>query len=268
MHKSAYGYFTFNYNRCRVFPSTRLQCYVSLCRSLVFSFSMPATCPSTRIQRRAQPTGSRRQSSRRRTPSTTTTQQAVSVASSVEEAPTATTSAEGAHINPSGSLNDATFQRIVSAVSEAVLATIQGTGPSAPPPSSSSAATELVEMPIVESGSALSQATVPAPVASVLHTGEANFIQVSPSSQPALATFHSVNVPIDANVSPKIKTKIWVHEFIDFGILLGSGGAHHTVHRWQLCPLSRHKSRKPCPALMHGLQLFKFSLEFILQNFR
>ena len=125
---------------------------------------MPATRPSTRIQRRAQPTGSRRQSSRRRTPSTTTTQrQAVSVVSSVEEAPSATTSAEGAH-NPSGSLNYATFQRIVSVVSEAVLATIQGTGPSAPPPSSSSAATELVEMPIVESGSPLSQATVPAPV--------------------------------------------------------------------------------------------------------
>ena len=80
-------------------------------------------------------------------------------------------------------------------------------------------------MPIVESGSPLSQATVPTPVASVLNnvTGEANFIQVSPSSQPALPTFHSVNVPIDANVSPKIKTKIWAHEFIDFGILLGSG---------------------------------------------
>ena len=71
------------------------------------------------------------------------------------------------------------------------ICSIQGTGPSAPPPSSSSAATELVEMPIVESGSALSQATVPAPVASVLHnvTGEANFIQVSPSSQPALPSF-------------------------------------------------------------------------------
>ena len=86
-------------------------------------------------------------------------------------------------------------------------------------------------MPIVESGSALSQATVPAPVASVLHvTGEANFIQVSPSSQPALPTFHSVNVPIDANVSPKIKTKIWTHEFIDFGILLGSGAGDTRYH--------------------------------------
>ena len=64
-----------------------------------FSFSVPATRPSTRIQRRVQLTGSRRQSSRRRTHSTTTTQrQAVSVVSSVEEAPTATTSAEGAHI--------------------------------------------------------------------------------------------------------------------------------------------------------------------------
>ena len=280
MHKSAYGYFTFNYNRCRVFPSTRLQCYVSLSRSLVFSFSMPATRPSTRIQRRAQPTGSRRQSSRRRTPSTTTTQrQAVRVASSVEEAATATTSAEGAHINPSGSLNDATFQRIVSAVSEAVLATIQGTGPSAPPPSSSSAATELVEMPIVESGSALSQATVPAPVVSVLNnvTGEANFIQVSPSSQPALPTFHSVNIPIDANVSPKIKTKIWAHEFIDFGILLGFGAGdtrYHlslsSPHGSSLPTLSIEPSQKPkaVPALMHGLRLFKFLLEFILQNFQ
>ena len=140
-----------------------------------------------------------------------------SVVSSVEEAPTATTSAA---LSPSGSLNDDRFQRIVSAVSEAVLATIQGTGPSTPPPPNSLATTELVEVPIVESGSALShQATVSASVVSVLHvTGEANFIQVSPSSQPALPTFYSVNVPNDANVSPKIKTKIWVHEFIDFGI--------------------------------------------------
>ena len=124
---------------------------------------MPATRPSTRIQRRAQPTGSRRQSSRRRTLSTTTMQrQAASVVSSVEEASTATTSAA---LSPSGSLNDARFQRIVSAV----LATIQGTGPSTPPPPSSSATTELVEVPMVESDSALShQATVPASVASVL----------------------------------------------------------------------------------------------------
>ena len=151
-------------------------------------------------------------------------------------------------------MNDATFQRIVSAVSEAVLATIQGTGPSAPPPSSSSAATELVKMPIVESGSALLQATVPAPVASVLNnvTGEANFIQVSPSSQPALPTFHSVNVPIDANVSPKIKTKIWAHEFIDFGILLGSGAGdtrYHlslsSPHGSSLPTLSIEPSQKP-----------------------
>ena len=79
---------------------------------------------------------------------TTTQRQAASVVSSVEEAPTATTSPEGAH-NPSGSLNDAMFQPIVPAPSKAVLGTIQGTG-SAPLPPSSSGMTELVEMPIVE----------------------------------------------------------------------------------------------------------------------
>ena len=51
-------------------------------------------------------------------------------------------------------------------------------------------------------------------------TGETNFFEVSPSSQQVLPTFHSADVPIDANVSPKIKTKIWAHEFIDFFLLL------------------------------------------------
>ena len=48
--------------------------------------------------------------------------------------------------------------------------------------------------------------------------GEANVLQVSQSSQPALPHFHSVDVPIDANVSPKIKAKTRDHEFIDLGI--------------------------------------------------
>ncbi len=51
--------------------------------------------------------------------------------------------------------------------------------------------------------------------ASALHhvTGETNFIQVFPSTQQVLPTFHLADVPIEANVSPKIKTKIWAHEF-------------------------------------------------------
>ena len=60
--------------------------------------------------------------------------------------------------------------------------------------------------------------------------GEANVLQVSQLSQPALPHFHSVDVPIDANVSPKIKTKIWAHEFIDLGILLSSGAGDTRYH--------------------------------------
>ena len=60
--------------------------------------------------------------------------------------------------------------------------------------------------------------------------GEANVLQVSRSSQPALPHFHSVDVPIDANVSSKIKAKIWAHEFIDLGILLSSGAGDTWYH--------------------------------------
>ena len=158
---------------------------------------------------------------------------------------------------------------MVSAVSEAVLATIQGTGPFTPPPPSSSATTELVEVPIVESGRALShQATVPVPVALVLQnvTGEANFIQISPSSQPALPIFHSVNVPIEANVSPKIKIKIWAHELIDFGILLGSGAGdtrYHlslsSPHGSSLPALSIEPSQKPKAVV--GVYTAKFPID-------
>ena len=61
-----------------------------------------------------------------------------------------------------------------------------------------------------------------------------------------------VNVTIDANVSPKIKTKIWAHEFIDFGILLGSGAGdtrYHlslsSPHGSSLPTLSIEPSQKP-----------------------
>ena len=60
--------------------------------------------------------------------------------------------------------------------------------------------------------------------------GEANVLQVSQSSQPALPHFHSVDVPIDANVSPKVKAKTRAHEFIDLGILLSSGAGDTCYH--------------------------------------
>ena len=198
---------------------------------------MSATRPSTRIQRRAQPTVPRRQSSRRRTTSAATAQrQATSVGSSTTAAPhLATESPEGA-ATFSTSLNDATFERIVSAVSQAVLSSVNRNLHPQPPSlgaAASPATTDLVEMPVVESGSALSHpATASTPVATALSNviGEGNVLQVSQSSQPALPHFHSVDVPIDANVSPKIKAKIWAHEFIDLGTLLSSGAGDTRYH--------------------------------------
>ena len=84
-------------------------------RSLIFSFSMPATRPSTRIQRRAQATSQSGQSSRRRR-TTTPQRQATNAVS-----PDGATPTEGAS---STSINDATFERIVSAVSQAVLSSL------------------------------------------------------------------------------------------------------------------------------------------------
>ncbi len=159
-------------------------------------------------------------------------------------------------------MNDETLRRIVSAVSQAVLASINGAGSThTPPPRSATATTELVEVPMVGSGSdqVVDPVSAFAPVASTLHhvTGETNFIQVSPSSQQVLPTFHSADVPIDDNVSPKIKTKIWAHKFIDFGILLSSGTGDTRYHlsvstdksahgsSLLLCQLNHQISRKP-----------------------
>ena len=65
-------------------------------------------------------------------------------------------------------------------------------------------------------------------------------------SQPALPTFHSVNVPIDANMSSKIKCKIWAHKFIDLGILMTSGSGDTQYH---LSVSSPHGSSLPTLAL-------------------
>jgi hypothetical protein len=74
----------------------------------------------------------------------------------------------------------------------------------------------------------LADATMQGPVASALNnlSGETSFIQVSPPVEPGLPKFNSINVPIDANVSAKVKAKIWSHEFIDFGVLIKCTSDH------------------------------------------
>ena len=90
---------------------------------------MPATRPSTRVQRRAQPTASRRPSTRRRTTTSnaTTQRQAATVVTSDSSAPLASTPVVSAPNYNSFNV-DETLQRIVSAVSQAVLASINGAG--------------------------------------------------------------------------------------------------------------------------------------------
>jgi hypothetical protein len=78
---------------------------------------MPATRPSTRVQRRAQPTIARRPSSRRRNPPVVPTESAEAAA---PFAPHTATEAP----SPSTAINDDMLQRIVSAVSQAVMAAL------------------------------------------------------------------------------------------------------------------------------------------------
>ena len=115
---------------------------------------MPATRPSTRVQRRAQPAAPRRTTSRRRTAATNATIQRHETREVGPEPETsssvATTATAPETTSPATTVPDATVQRIVSAVSQAVLAYINGGGiADLSPPSS---AVETRELPIVASG--------------------------------------------------------------------------------------------------------------------
>ena len=212
---------------------------------------MPATRPSTRVQRRAQPAAPRRTTSRRRTAVTSATIQRHETREVGPEpeasSSVATTATAPETTSPATTVPDETVQRIVSAVSQAVLASLNGGGiADLSPPSS---AVETRELPIVASGiTSSAEATMQGPVASALThlSGETNFIQVTPSPDPGLPKFNSINVPIDANVSTKIKAKIWAHEFIDFNVLLSSGAGDT---RYQLSVSSQNGSALPALSL-------------------
>ena len=195
---------------------------------------MPATRPSTKVQRGAQPAAPGRTTSRRRTAATSATTQrseTCEVGPEAETSSIATTITAPATTSPATTVPDETVQRIVSTVSQAILASLNG-GCMADlsPPSS---AVETRELPLVASGiTSSADAMMQGQVASALThlSGETNFIQVTPSPDPGLPKFNSINVPIDANVSTKIKAKIWAHEFIDFSVLLSSGAGDTRYH--------------------------------------
>ena len=193
---------------------------------------MPATRPSTRVQRRAQVAAAPSASSRRRR--TTAASTTATSAARVETSPAmAATPSASPNITPPD-LSEEAMQRIVSAVSQAVIASFGASQPTLPAPPSMEP--EQREVPLVvgsdNTHNLADATTMHGPVASALHhiTGETGFINVSPSVGSGSAKFCSISVPIDANVSAKVKAKIWAHEFIDFGVLLSSGAGDTRYH--------------------------------------
>jgi hypothetical protein len=108
---------------------------------------------------------------------------------------------------------DYTVTRIASMVAQAVVAAIQSPTPSA--------VVDTREVPL--NGRSETGAQVQGSVASSLEhiTGEhVNLEVVRPPSSGSHVQFNSIIIPIDAQVSLKIKAKIWANEFIEFGSLL------------------------------------------------
>ncbi len=157
---------------------------------------MPSTRPTTRIQRRAEPFDPRKRNAR-----------ANAMGPSEENPPVSPTVT--AAIVPSESsrfISAAATQQIASAVSSAVVASLRVVQESA---ANTGPQQEIQELPLVAGGISEADATVYRPVASVLDslTGERHQMHVaSPVSN--ILNFNSISIPIDAQVNPKLMTKI------------------------------------------------------------
>ena len=148
---------------------------------------MPVTRPSTRIQRRAQmstPWQRGQQSTR-----------------------------EASTSDSQSSISDSTITKIAAAVAQAMVE-LQSNQPS----------TAVPENREVNNTTTCSEsdAQVQGPVASALEhlAGEHNLNLEVVRPRPVCMDFNSVAVPLDAQVSPKIKAKIWANEYIELGSLL------------------------------------------------
>ena len=83
--------------------------------------------------------------------------------------------------------------------------------------------TDAREVPLVSlPGPSEADAQVQRPVASALEglSGERVNLEVARPQPLGLSHFNSITMPIGAQVSPKIKAKIWANEFVEFGLLI------------------------------------------------
>ena len=167
---------------------------------------MPSTRPSTRVQRRAQPFVSRRHTRNHNeapVPPVTTSQESLTTSGAVES-------------TISSTLSTAEVTSIATAVAQSVLASLQSA--LLPTPIQNAREVPLVSLP----GPSEADAQVQGPVASALEglSGESVNLEVARPQPLGLSHFNSITMPIDAQVSPKIKAKIWAHEFVEFGLLI------------------------------------------------
>lgn len=183
---------------------------------------MPATRRNTRSQRRAQPTNVRPASSRQRESGRVTSVPTVPL----PDDNVGSTIASAAHSD--AALSDSTVQRIVTAVSQAVLASLNA----ATHPVSSTSTAESREIPLVSAGMVVrADATTQGPVATALqHVSGENFVEVSQATSSGMSVFNSVSIPVEAQVNSKLKSKIWANEFFDFGLLLSLGTGDTRYH--------------------------------------
>ena len=91
----------------------------------------------------------------------------------------------------------------------------------------------LVSLP----GPSEADAQVQGPVASALEglSGESVNLEMARPQPLGLSNFNSITMPIGAQVSPKIKAKIWANEFVEFGLLINPTWVIHVTN----CKLTR-----------------------------
>ncbi len=176
---------------------------------------MPRTRPSTRIQRRAEPMATRPRSTRRLPPMAQDPGLEPPVsATPPEDVPPMAPTVPG---TTPPDLPESTIARITSAVTQAVMESLQMPQHN-PAPSPMESRTREVPLQGISVADAQGQGPVAAAMENL--TGEVVELGVIRphlmASSVGISNFNSVSIPIDAQVSPKIKAK----EFIDFGLLI------------------------------------------------
>ena len=123
-------------------------------------------------------------------------------------------------------LHPHTIQTLVDTVTDAVtrrftasLPTIAGAQPSPDPPLLDSLATPPI-VPVTTTPTSVVKGAVTAAHSQI--TGQPEIMMTTSVSHTPSQLFTSTSIAIDAQISAKIKAKIWAEEFVDFGSLLGN----------------------------------------------